>query len=169
MTTSYLEESRDIFLIGEVDAEMLYALLIGLRALKTPPKKPVTIHLYTHGGEFGAALGCYDAIKNYKCPTKIICYGEVYSSGTVILQAGDERIATENCLFMIHHGEVEMHTGYKQAESWMKLNKLMYERMCNIYMSRFTISKKKVDKLLENEDYISASDAKTFGMIDQIL
>lgn len=165
-----LESSRDIFLVGEVNEETLTHLLFSIKTLEVSSTKPINIHLYTLGGEIGIAFACYDAILTSKCKYNIYCYGEVYSSGTIILQAANNRISMPNCTFMIHDISVSVDNNYNHAKQWMKSVTHSQEKMKDLYLLKFTnITRQKLTQLLKEERYLSADEAKTFGMVDKIL
>lgn len=63
----------------------------------------VTIHLISsHGGDISSGWAIYDSIQNYNGHVKIIGYGAIYSIASMILQAADQRILTQNCTLYLH-------------------------------------------------------------------
>lgn|SRR6185312_871033 len=98
------QEARNYYLTGEIDlADVGYmSQFLLLYPVRSTQKKPINLILNTPGGGVYAALGIYDTLRGcgHKIHTKAV--GVCMSAGVLLLQAGDERVATPNTTFMIH-------------------------------------------------------------------
>jgi ATP-dependent Clp protease protease subunit len=103
-----------LFLHGEINAQMANHLAKSLHVLDLHDR-PISIYLNTVGGDRSAALGMYDLIRACKQPVLIVGYGEVASGGILILQAGDVRLLSNNCMVLVHPGYSQ--TGYDLDEN----------------------------------------------------
>lgn len=95
--------TKTIKLFGEVDDDMLDNFICNVHALDSITGE-ITIKLSSEGGCLTTARAIFDIIKGCKNLVRIIVYGEAASAATIILQAADIRIMTENSKLMIHVG-----------------------------------------------------------------
>jgi ATP-dependent Clp protease protease subunit len=183
-------ENREIYLHGHVgeheddlgvDFKMATRFLKNLRLLEKE-SKPITIHMYTYGGDVTAGFMIYDAIKNSPCNIAIVLHGTCMSMGTIIMQAADIRIAMPHCCFMIHDGSISIDGTNKQAEADVEFNKILRQQCLDIYVqgckggevfqnsTETKIKKIIIDKMDKKEDwYLTADEALKYGFVDQIL
>jgi len=159
------------------DFRMAEKLIKGLMILDiAAPKgdKPITIMMNNIGGFVYHSLAIYDAIASTKNYVTIICLGHCMSAATIILQAADKRVVSENCSLMIHDG-TDGYIGHTQnfirtAEETKRLVKLID----NIYLKRIKnknpdFTDKKIRKLLEFDTYLTSEQAVRLGLADEIL
>jgi len=160
-------------LIGDVDEDMLKTATCNLHALDSTHGE-ITIKLISDGGSVSIARAIYDLIRGCKNVVRIICYGEVSSSATLILQAADKRIMTPNSKLMLHIGSEgiardhprnvdRQYSDYRKDEKWMK----------NIYLEKIKEVKKrftniKLDDILIWDTFLDPKKALELGLIDQI-
>lgn len=172
---------RDIFLdtktitaIGDIDEDMFDMLAKNLHALDTKMGE-ITIKLMSDGGYVSVARGIYDLIAGCKNYVRIICYGEVASSATLILQAADKRIMTPNSKLMVHVGrnggsgsdhprnDDRLKEQNDIDEKWLED---IYLRRIKEKKPRFT--RNKLKKMLEYDTYLNPKQALELGLIDSI-
>jgi ATP-dependent protease ClpP protease subunit len=165
--------TKTMRLVGEVDIDMFNNALCNLHSLDSIHGE-ITIKLMSDGGSVSIARGIYDLIRGCKNKVRIICYGEVSSSGTIILQAGDQRIMSENSKLMIHVGSEGFSRDhprnidrlYEQCridEAWME----------DVYLERIKEKKKrytrhKIKDLLTWDKSFSPKEALDMGLIDEV-
>ncbi|MBR1968488.1 MAG: ATP-dependent Clp endopeptidase proteolytic subunit ClpP [Clostridia bacterium] len=168
---SRLLEDRIIFLTGEINdavADTVVAQLIYLEG--KDPNKDICLYINSPGGSVTAGLAIYDTMNYIKCDVSTICIGLAASMGAFLLSSGakGKRYALPNSEIMIHQplgGAQGQASDIKiQAEHIIKtkhrLNKILSENSGKPY--------EQVEKDTDRDNYLSAEEAKEYGLIDQI-
>lgn len=177
----YIHEFDDSGESAGVDHRMLQNFIRNINILKNLSKEPITIHMQTVGGCWYSGMGIYDAIKNCKCKTTFIAYGQLCSMGTVIIQAATRRLMTPSSAFMVHWGSSEISGYYLSSQNLAQFEKEAGKKMLEIYSEKcmktgkffkereYNLSKTKqyLKRKLNNGDwYMTAEDAIEYGFID---
>ena len=129
------------------------------------------IHIYSPGGSVTAGLAIYDTMQYIKCDVTTICVGMAASMGAFLLTAGakGKRKALPNSEIMIHQplgGAKGQATDIEiQARHILKIK----EKMNSIIAERTGQDLEKVKQDTERDFYMSAEEAKEYGIIDQII
>ncbi len=169
---SRLMMDRIIFLgtgIDDTVANIIQAQLLFLES--SDAKKDIQIYLNSPGGSVYAGLGIYDTMQIIKPDVSTICTGMAASMGAVLLCAGTtgKRTALKHSRVMIHQplggaqgqaSDIEI-----TAREIAKLKKELYEIIAQH-------TEQKYDKVWEDGDrdyWMTADEAKEYGMIDEIL
>jgi ATP-dependent Clp protease protease subunit len=169
---SRLMMDRIIFLGTPIDdyvANIIQAQLLFLES--TDPSKDIQIYFNTPGGSVHAGLGIYDTIQYITSDVATICTGMAASMGAVLLTAGTEgkRSALPHSRVMIHQpmggaqgqaSDIEI-----TAREIMKLKNELYQ----IIAQHSGKTVKKVEKDADRDFWMTATEAKDYGMIDEIL
>ena len=166
-------ETKTIVVVGDVDEDMFEMLAKNLHALDSKSGE-ITIKLMSDGGSVSVARGIYDVIRGCKNVVRIICYGEVSSSATIILQAGDRRVMAPNSKLMVHVGsEFIPQSLPRNVERTAEQHRIDEKWMEDIYLvkikqkkPRFT--RKQLKMLLEYDTYLSPKESLELGLIDHI-
>ena len=178
----YINEFDDSGETGGVDHRMLQNFIKNINILKNLSRDPITIHMQTVGGCWYSGMGIYDAIKSCKCKTTFIGYGQLCSMGTVIIQAANRRLITDNSAFMVHWGSSEISGYYLTAQNIADFEKYTAQQMVEIYAERCqrgdyfkerqnNLSKTKAylkRKLGGGDWYMTADEAVYYGFVDGI-
>ena len=179
----YINEFDDSGETGGVDHRMLQNFIKNINILKNISKDPITIYMQTVGGCWYSGMGIYDAIRNSRCRTNFISYGQLCSMGTVVIQAATRRLMTENSIFMCHFGSTDLSGDYLSSQNYAAVDKKNAEKMLSIYaekchktgeffkQSEYSLSKTKsyIKRKLHNGDwYMDAEEAIYYGFIDGI-
>lgn len=137
-------------------------------------EKPITAILNNLGGDTHHGMSIYNRIRACKNHVTIIAAGYATSMGAVILQAGDDRLAYEDALIMIHPGNFAIEGHPKSVERWIKFQKKSDSRIDHIFLQK--IQERKPDFSMEkfrsktDHDFIlSAEEALDFNLIDGII
>lgn len=186
-------DNREIYLHscydgGDTEAGVDYRSAItfekNLRYLNTLSLDPILVHMHLPGGDWQDCLGIYDNIKASKARVGIIAYAKVESSSTVLLQAADLRILSQNTDFLIHYGSISLDNEHKAAISAVKWSEQESAKMIDIFTDRCmnsTICEEKkwkrmmakkhiMHKLATERDWIlNAPEAVRYGFADGIL
>ena len=168
---SRLLEDRIIFLTGEINdavADAVVAQLIYLEG--KDPNKDICLYINSPGGSVTAGLAIYDTMNYIKCDVSTICIGLAASMGAFLLSSGarGKRYALPNSEIMIHQplgGAQGQASDIKiQADHIIKtkyrLNKILAKNSGKPF--------EEVEKDTDRDNYLSAEDAKEYGLIDEI-
>ena len=168
---SRLLEDRIIFLTGEINdavADTVVAQLIYLEG--KDPNKDISLYINSPGGSVTAGLAVYDTMNYIKCDVSTICIGMAASMGAFLLSSGakGKRYALPNSEIMIHQplgGAQGQASDIKiQADHILKIKK----RLNTILSENSGKPYEEVEKDTDRDNYLSAEDAKEYGLIDQI-
>jgi len=169
---SRLLKERVIFLTGPVEdygANLIVAQLLYLEAEN--PDKDIHLYINSPGGSVTAGLSIYDTMQFIKPDVSTLCIGQAASMGAVLLSGGapGKRQALPNSRVMIHQvlggfqgqaSDIEIHT--KEIISIKKrLNEILAHH-----------TGQKVDKVAKDSDrdnFMSPTDAKKYGLIDDVV
>ncbi|NLM06443.1 MAG: ATP-dependent Clp endopeptidase proteolytic subunit ClpP [Tissierellia bacterium] len=168
---SRLLKERIIFLGGEVNdqiASLIVAQLLFLEA--EDPEKDIQIYINSPGGSVSAGLAIYDTMQYIKPDVSTICIGRAASMGAFLLAAGakGKRYALPNADIMIHQplgGAQGQAEDIKiQAEKILKVR----EQLNKIISEMTGQPLEKVEKDTDRDYYMSAEEAKKYGIIDEV-
>ncbi len=168
---SRLLEDRIIFLTGEINdavADIVVAQLIYLEG--KDPNKDICLYINSPGGSVTAGLAIYDTMNYIKCDVSTICIGLAASMGAFLLSSGakGKRYALPNSEIMIHQplgGAQGQASDIKiQAEHIIKTK----HRLNTILAQNSGKPYEQVEKDTDRDNYLSAEDAKEYGLIDEI-
>lgn len=159
------------------DAAMAEAAIKNLFILEGMSSDPITIIMNNVGGDEHHGAAIYDAIRACKSNVTIIGMGNVHSMGSIILQAGDERILSPNAKQLIHYGsplyaDPDMHA--KSQWSWTKECKRFAGWMEQMYLEKIreknpTFKLRKLQELLNFDTVLDARESVNLGLADKIL
>jgi ATP-dependent Clp protease protease subunit len=169
---SRLMMDRIIFLGTPIDdyvANIIQAQLLYLES--SDPSKDIQIYFNTPGGGVHAGLGIYDTMQYITSDVATICTGMAASMGAVLLCAGTKgkRSALRHSRVMIHQpmggtqgqaSDIEITT-----REILKLKKELYQIIADHSGNQF----KKVEKDSDRDYWMTADEAKSYGMIDEVL
>jgi ATP-dependent Clp protease, protease subunit len=168
---SRLLRERIIFLTGVVEdnmASLVCAQLLFLEAEN--PKKDIAMYINSPGGVVTAGMSIYDTMQYIRPNIMTVCVGQACSMGSLLLTAGEKgkRFALTNARVMIHQpsgGAQGQSTDIQiQAREILK----MRERLQQIYAKHTGQSYEAVDTALERDNFMSADEAKNWGLIDEV-
>ena len=169
---SRLLKERIIFMVGPVDdglASLVAAQLLFLEA--DNPSKDVSIYINSPGGIVSAGLAIYDTIQYVRPAVSTLCIGMAASMGSLLLAAGAEgmRYALPNSRIMIHQP-----TGGFQGQATdieIHAREILDQRgrLNQIYVKHTGQKLATIEKSVERDNYMSADEAKTFGIIDEVV
>ena len=168
---SRLLEDRIIFLTGEINdavADTVVAQLIFLEG--KDPNKDICLYINSPGGSVSAGLAIYDTMNYIKCDVSTICIGLAASMGAFLLSSGTKgkRYALPNSEIMIHQplgGAQGQASDIKiQADHIIKTK----QRLNSILAANCNKPYEIIEKDTDRDNYLSAEDAKEYGLIDEI-
>ncbi|NCB48343.1 MAG: ATP-dependent Clp endopeptidase proteolytic subunit ClpP [Clostridia bacterium] len=168
---SRLLEDRIVFLTGEVNdvsANIVVAQLIYLEGKN--PDKDIYLYLNSPGGSISAGLAIFDTIKYIKCDVVTICIGLAASMGAFLLASGTKgkRYALPNSEIMIHQPLGGAQGQASDIEIQAKHMQNIKEKINKILSEETGQDIKKIQKDTDRDHYMSAEEAKEYGLIDDI-
>jgi ATP-dependent Clp protease protease subunit len=169
---SRLLKERIIFLGSAIDGAVANNVIAQLLFLESQDaEKDIKIYINSPGGHVTAGLAMYDTMQYIKPDVSTICVGIAASMGAVLLAAGAEgkRFSLPNSEVMIHQvmgGAEGQATDIKiAAEHILKVK----SRLNKILSKHTDMDIKKVEEDTERDNYMSAEEAKKYGLIDKII
>jgi ATP-dependent Clp protease protease subunit len=169
--TSRGERSYDIYsrLLKERVIFLVVAQLLFLEAEN--PDKDIHLYINSPGGSVTAGLSIYDTMQFIKPDVSTMCIGQACSMGSFLLNAGaaGKRFCLPNARTMIHQpsggAQGQASDISIQAEEILKIRKNLNELMAK--HSGQTVEKIALDT--ERDNFMSAEESKTYGLIDEVL
>jgi len=169
---SRLLRERIVFLVGPVNdatANLVVAQLLFLESEN--PDKDIFLYINSPGGSVSAGMSIFDTMQFIKPDVSTLCMGMAASMGAFLLAAGTKgkRIALPNSKIMIHQPlggtqgqatDIEIH-----AREILKTR----EQLNRILADRSGQPLEKIQADTERDYYMSADEAKTYGLIDQVI
>ena len=168
---SRLLKERIIFIGGPIDddtANIVVAQMLFLEG--DDPDKDINLYINSPGGSVSAGLAIYDTMQYIKCEVATICVGLAASMGAFLLAAGakGKRKALPNAEIMIHQvsgGAQGQATDINiQAEQILKIKR----RLNEILAARTGQTIERVTQDTERDNYMSAEEARAYGLIDEV-
>ena len=169
---SRLLNDRIIILADEVNdatASLVVAQMLYLEA--QDPEKDISFYINSPGGSVSAGLAIYDTMNYIKCDVSTVCIGMAASMGAFLLAAGakGKRLALPNSEIMIHQplggargqaSDIQI-----QAEQIIKIKKTLNELLAQNTGKPL----KTIEKDVERDHFLTAEQAKAYGLIDEII
>lgn len=169
---SRLLKERIIFLSGPINDPVANTIIAQLLFLQhEDPKKDINLYINSPGGSVSSALAIYDTMQFVKPDVATICVGFAASAAAVLLASGvkGKRSALPNSEIMIH----QVFGAMEGQASDLKITSdhiLRIKDKVNRIMSRHTGQPlAKIEKDTDRDFYMDANEAKTYGIVDQII
>ncbi|MBN2740834.1 MAG: ATP-dependent Clp protease proteolytic subunit [Rhodobacteraceae bacterium] len=169
---SRLLKERIIFLSGPVHDGMSTLICAQLLFLEAEnPNKEIAMYINSPGGVVTSGLSIYDTMQYIKPKISTLVIGQAASMGSLLLTAGekDMRFSLPNSRVMVHQPS----GGYQgQATDIMihaRETEKLKRRLNEIYVKHTGNDYETVEAALERDNFMSAEDAKAWGLIDEIL
>lgn len=169
---SRLLKERIIFISGPINdavSTLAVAQLLFLEAEN--PKKEISMYINSPGGIVTSGLSIYDTMQYVRPEISTLCIGQAASMGSLLLAAGHpgKRFSLPNSRIMLHQpsggfqgqaSDIALH-----AEEILNLKK----RLNSIYVKHCKQKLSKVESTLDRDNFMTAEDAKKWGIIDNIV
>lgn len=168
---SRLLRERIIFINGQIDDNMAALVCAQLLSLESDnPDKEVSLYINSPGGVVTSGFAIYDTMRYISCPVSTVCMGFAASMATFLLMAGDpgRRIALPNTRILLHQpsggfqgqaSDIERH-----AEDIVKTK----QRMIELYALHCGRTPEEVERTLDRDHFMTASQAKDWGLVDHV-
>ena len=169
---SRLLKERIVFLVGTVNdniASLVTAQFLFLESEN--PKKEIFFYINSPGGLVTSGLGIYDTMQYIKSPVSTLCIGQASSMGSFLLAAGEKgrRFSLPNSRIMVHQPSAGFQGQATDIQIHAKEILSLKERLNNIYSKHTGKSMKEISMALERDKFMTAEEAKDFGLIDSVV
>jgi len=169
---SRLLKERIIFLSGPIDDYISNLVVAQLLFLESEnPDKDISIYINSPGGVISSGLAIYDTMQFISPDVSTLCIGQAASMGALLMAGGTKgkRFALPNSRIMIH----QPLGGYQGQASDIEIHakEILYMKAkVNEILAKHTgKSLKKIEQDTDRDNFLNASDAKDYGLIDEIL
>ncbi|MBT9131776.1 ATP-dependent Clp protease proteolytic subunit [candidate division NPL-UPA2 bacterium Unc8] len=156
-------------IISDLEANILIAQLLYLES--EDPNKDIKLYINSPGGSVTATLAIYDTMQYIKPPVSTICVGQAASGATFLLAAGTKgkRLSLANSRILIHQ-PMGMAEGQATDIEIQSREILRLKAQLNEILAHHTgQSVEKIKEDCERDFYMSAEEAKEYGLIDKII
>ena len=169
---SRLLKERIVFLVGHINdnaASLVTAQLLFLESEN--PKKEIYLYINSPGGLVTAGLGIYDTMQYIKSEVSTLCIGQACSMGSFLLGAGQKgkRFSLPNSRIMVHQPSAGFQGQATDIEIHANEVLSLKKRLNEIYSKHTGKSVDDIKKALERDNFLTAENAKSFGLIDQVV
>jgi len=169
---SRLLKERIVFLVGPVNDSVSTLVTAQLLFLESEnPKKEISFYINSPGGLVTSGLGIYDTMQYIKPPVSTLCIGQASSMGSFLLAAGEKgkRFSLPNSRIMVHQPSAGYQGQATDIEIHAKEILALKDRLNKIYSKHTKKSESEINKALERDNFMTPSDAKEFGLIDEVV
>ncbi len=169
---SRLLKERVVFVVGPIDDFMANVVVAQLLFLESEnPDKDINLYINSPGGVVTAGLAIYDTMQYIRSDVSTMCIGQAASAASLLLMAGakGKRYALPNSRVMIHQP-----SGGAQGQATdieIQAREILYlrSRLNDIYVKHTGQSLEQIERDMERDRFMSAEDAKGYGMVDAVL
>jgi ATP-dependent Clp protease protease subunit len=169
---SRLLKERIIFLTGPIYDQVSALVCAQLLFLESEnPNKDIAFYINSPGGVVSAGLAMYDTMQYIRSPVSTVCIGQAASAGSLLLTAGakGKRFSLPNGRIMVHQP-----SGGAQGQATdieIQAREILYlrQRLNEIYVKHTGQDLDTIQKTLERDRYMSAEEAKEFGIVDEVV
>ena len=168
-----LLQNRIIFLGSEVRDENANAICAQMLLLNAEdPESDIFLYINSPGGSFTAMTAIYDTMRYIKPDVQTVCLGMAASAAAVLLAAGTKgkRVALPNSTVLIHQPSTGQASYGQSSDLEIQANEIMRIRslMEDMIADATGQTKEQVSKDVERDKYLTAQEAKEYGLIDDI-
>jgi|TARA_B100001559_G_scaffold127516_1_gene107147 ATP-dependent Clp protease protease subunit len=169
---SRLLKERIVFVVGPINdtvASLVTAQLLFLESEN--PKKDINLYINSPGGLVTAGLGIYDTMQYIKPEVSTLCIGQACSMGSFLLAAGEngKRFSLPNSRIMVHQPSAGFQGQATDIEIHANEVLSLKKRLNEIYSKHTGKTVDEIKSALERDNFMTASDAKSFGLIDTVV
>lgn len=168
---SKLLSDRIIFIRGEFNpilADSVTAQLLFLESQDN--EKDIYMYINSPGGMVTSMFSIFDTMCYIKPDVCTLAYGEACSAGSFLLAAGSKgkRYALPNSQLMIHELSGGHHGKFHDMKNSFEHTEKLYEKMANYYVKFTGQPLEKIKEDMKRDFFMSAEEAKAYGLIDEI-
>ena len=169
---SRLLKERVIFCVGPIDDYMANVIVAQLLFLESEnPDKDINLYINSPGGVVSAGLAIYDTMQFLKPAVSTMCIGQAASMGSLLLAAGaaGKRFALPHARIMIHQPLGGFSGQASDIDIHAREILLIRDRLNAILAKHTGQPVDRIAKDTDRDNFMSAEDAKTYGLVDSVL
>ncbi|MCB0072038.1 MAG: ATP-dependent Clp protease proteolytic subunit [Caldilineaceae bacterium] len=169
---SLLLKERIVFLgtpINDQIANLIVAQLLYLNS--EDPNQPINMYINSPGGSIYAGLAIYDTMQMIPAPVHTYAVGVTASMGTVLLASGKE-----GKRYALPHATIHLHPASSGAQGYTEDVRIAFREQERVQTQLFHLvgkhtghNWKEIEHDFERDRYMSAIEAKTYGLVDEVL
>lgn len=157
-----------------LDADLAEKTIKNIVYLTHVSSEPIRILINNIGGDIYHCLAIFDVIKSSRCHVTTIALGQAMSCGSILLQAGNNRLMAPNARQMIHYGTSGIVSDNKTLQKFSKEVANLDKWMEDMYLEKIkrvnkTYTRKMLQKLLQHDTFLTAKKSVLLGLADGIL
>ena len=137
--------------------------------LPTDKRKPILIYINSLGGDVISGFSLVDAIEQSKTKIIGVCLGMAASMAYYIMLSCHERVGFCNSVLLQHDGGIICQNSNSKAKDTMRFYDAMDLRIKNFVLSHTNMTQEYYDETFDQEHYMYADEAKSFGCLDKII
>ena len=169
---SRLLKERIVFIVGHITdsvASLVTAQLLFLES--ESPKKEIHLYINSPCGLVTAGLGIYDTMQYIKSEVSTLCIGQACSMASFLLASGQKgkRFSLPNSRIMVHQPSAGFQGQATDIEIHANEVLSLKKRLNEIYSKHTGQSVDEIKLALERDNFMTAENAKSFGLIDKVV
>jgi ATP-dependent Clp protease, protease subunit len=135
------------------------------------PKKEISMYINSPGGVVTSGLSIYDTMQYIRPPVSTLCVGQAASMGSLLLTAGTKgmRYSLPNSRIMVHQPSGGFQGQATDIMIHARETQALKDRLNQIYHKHTGQSVEAIESALERDRFMTAQDAKDWGLIDEIV
>jgi len=169
---SRLLKERIVFLTGEITDAISSLICAQLLFLESEnPKKDIFFYINSPGGVISSGLAIYDTMQYIKPDISTVCIGQAASMGSLLLAAGkkEKRFSLPHSRVMTHQPSGGVQGQASDIEIHAKEIINLKKKLNKIYEKHTNQSINTIEKMMDRDYFMSAEEAKKFGLIDKVV
>ncbi len=169
---SRLLKERIVFLTGQVNDEVASLICAQFLFLEAEnPKKEISFYINSPGGVVTSGLAILDTMNYIQCPVSTVVMGQAASMGSLLLTCGTKgrRFALPNARVMIHQPSGGFQGQATDIEIHAREILAVKARLNQIYVEQTGQPLDVIEKAMERDNFMTAQEAKSFGLIDEVI
>lgn len=147
---------------GDVDSKSFADQLKNITASN------INVRINSPGGEVFAAQAIYSMLKRHSANVTVFIDGIAASAATIIAMAGDKVVMPENAMMMVHNPLTWMYGNANEMREAADLLDKVRETLLAVYRDKTKLDDEVLVELLDNETYLTATEALEYGFVDEI-
>ena len=169
---SRLLKERVVFVVGPVEDYMANVIVAQLLFLESEnPDKDIHLYINSPGGSVTAGLAIYDTMQFIKPDVSTMCIGQAASMGALLLAGGakGKRVCLPHSRIMIHQPLGGFQGQATDIDIHAREILLIREKLNKVLANHTGQSLDKIKEDTERDNFMGAEEARTYGLIDEIL
>ncbi|MEN3132932.1 head maturation protease, ClpP-related [Bacillus albus] len=148
---------------GDISAKGVRELLDNVTA------KEIEVHIHSNGGDAFEGVAICNYLRNHSATITVVIDGMCASAASLIAMGADKVIMPSNTTMMVHRASTYAYGNADSLEKSAKMLRDVDAALIQTYKARFNGEFFELEELLDNETYMTAETAKSYGLCDEII